>query len=199
MSEMRGRQTGCAVPDTTSIHDKHAELIVCSCILRDAKPVLAALEKELGGVRRGEFYWNYIGVLYDVCVYVANGPAGYELNRGWNTILVQVNEELHHRKEMLDCERVRDRFATLIDVWDTDLWLGDDKDGKGMMYWGDDFVREYRHYELYALAAATKVKHLAARRTLAHTALEALRDATDSTGDDKYLHRRIKNIGSGDA
>lgn len=168
MGKSTGKASGCAVPDTSGIQDRHAELVVLGGLLRLGRRLLADLT-----LTRGHFYHDAHGELFDVCCYAAYGGTT-------GPVLVDVFREYRQRKLP-----VTGRW--LADVWFTDPWFGTIKfwathdDGQCLWHW-------------CALAAAARVLHLAARRAAIYAAHEVIRDALSPTGDAAEITRMTDRI-----
>lgn len=187
MAKRNRDQTACAVPaapDPRTIRDEHAETVVLCGLMREPDETRAGLAAYR--FDRTCFYSDPHGRLYDAVCYVLNGPVA-------DSVIVDVYRQV--------CRRARpgwwlDTFATpadftafLLDAWFADPWLVD------MTKWADPSrFPDQGQYAWAALAAAAKLRHMAARRQAVYAANELLRDALDPVGDADSIQDRIDNL-----
>lgn len=166
--------------------------MILSGLLHDGRGCYEKLEA--AGVTRGLFYSDPHGRAFDLFTYVAFG---------WHApTLLPCFDEARRRGEWFDTpgNDWRAMAAWLVDLWALDMWLLDPPNPKGdapkgMTFWAQSPEPGLSYFTWAALAAAAKVKHLAARRATIHAANEAIRDALDPAGDADELYGRADSFG----
>ena len=170
----KNETTGCATPSTAHIKDLHAERVVLAGLLRLGRPLLDDLK-----IGRGDFYHDTYGLTFDLCCYAAYGSGGGPLLA--DAYLESVNRGL--------TADVPADFLAL--VWFTDPWFATITD------WADHDSNPCL-WRWCALAAAAKIRHLAARRAAIYAANEIIRDAIDPTGDAEDIRGRTDGLLQGE-
>lgn len=173
---------GCAVPDASGVRSSHAERVVLAGLLHDGAACAKRLEAV--GINRGDFYFEAHGLLFDVCVYACVGSEG-------GPILSDVFTEVANRKPgWLGGNFSGWRHFTdwLVEVYTAEQWMPE------MYKWADVYDKDTPQATWCALAAAAKVRHLAARRRAIYAAMELIRDAADPTDDADNLGRRANYL-----
>lgn len=178
MGKPTDRVTGCAIPDTGRICDKHAERMVLCGILHDGK--LLSDRLNAFGLERGHFYDDTNQKAFDLFSFVANGCQPPILADVYCEMLVRHRQsgkwlEGNFGTSLLAC-------MWLVDLWSVTMWLADDEN-KGMIFWADIMDNTTSYYTWSALAAAAKVKHLAKRRWAIHTASAIIADAVNTSDE----------------
>lgn len=166
--------------DPSGIRDGYCEKLVMQALMREHNELVPRLQAI--GFVKGDLYWDSYQRLYDILLYCHHSGTDEPL-------LVGAYVEGRIRDDLCNCLTKRDYSIWLADIWSADPWFAD------IRSWGEP--GEHPALSFYAwlgLAAAARVKHLASRRAIIHTANVVIRDALDPIGGADELDKRSGEI-----